>query len=217
MATGDARPRGGDGGARAAAPKWLRVSAQSEERPVPRVFDRGSPVHAYWVRRCGGFTVVDARGRRHGRVRRIERERDELVVGGRLGSRRVAAAAVQSIWPSDGIILVSDEPAGAVEATHAPASTGDETLPWFDLVAAPVVDETKTPPRQAIARPPRVARESISTVIGRVARSSAGAVRRQWRLVTLWSAKRVHTLRRQCARGLLRLAAVVEPRPPDSR
>jgi hypothetical protein len=81
---------------------------QTQRDSRPRVFGYGSPVHAYWLERCTGFALVDARGREVGRVRHADRERNELIVTRLVRTRRVPMAAVQSVSPRDGIIHVPE-------------------------------------------------------------------------------------------------------------
>ena len=205
-------------GGRTPTAKRQRVPTHSQERPAPRVFDRGSSVHAYWVRRCVGFAVVDAHGRRLGRVRRAERERDELVVARRFGSRRVAVAAVESIWPSDRIILVSDRSRRSRAPTDARSALGDETLPWFDLVgAAAAVDETEPPTHRWIRARSNHDRQTISVTIRSGIRSSTEATRRAWQRFLVWTTKQLDRARVRSARGLIRLAAAIEPRSRETQ
>jgi hypothetical protein len=163
-----------------------------------------------------GFTVVDRDGRRLGRVRRAEDETDELIVARRLGRRRVDVAAVDSIWPHEGIILVSDASNG-VSAPDRSGAAGDETLPWFDLPgAAPAADEPRKRAPHLIAVRAHEAWTTIRRAIRSGVRATSEAIGRDSRRFRVWVAERIHVTRRRCARGLIRLAAAVEPNPGDA-
>jgi hypothetical protein len=192
------------------------VRTEPQAPSLPRVFDRGSPVHAYWVRRCVGFAVVDGRGRSLGRVRRAGADGEELVVARRFGRRRVDAAAVESIWPHERIMLVS-RTGEEGSSNGTPRSMGDETLPWFDLpVAAPAAEEPRSPSIHRIRTRAQEAWNGVRPVVRRGVRSTSETARRDWRRLRVWLAERVEETRRRCARGLTRLAAVVEPHSGDS-
>ena len=163
-----------------------------------------------------GFTVVDRDGRRLGRVRRAEDEADELIVARRLGRRRVHVAAVDSIWPHEGIILVSDASNG-VSAPDRSGAAADETLPWFDLPAAvPAAHEPKKRHLHGIAVRADERWTTLRRAIRSGVRATSEAVGRDARRFRVWVAERILVTRRRCARGLIRLAAAVEPDPGDA-
>ncbi len=178
-------------------------------RPLPRVFNRGSAVHAYWVRRCVGFEAIDPTGRPLGRVHAVERDRNELVLARRFRRQNVPAVAVQSVWPTDEIVLVGDPASPAEDG----ASAGEETLAWFDLVASLPPDAVASPvdaiPRDA----PQRRWQSVRHGIG----STSSALRERRRYVADRAREAIIALRRGTAAALRWCAQAVDPDSEASR
>jgi hypothetical protein len=126
-------------------------SVRTSTRPG---FGRGSAVREYWLERCQGFSAVGTDGRPLGRVKRVElnMEGTFLRLTGVRG-RTVPLSAVDTVWPAESILLISNEECG--ERSSVMRDVGhrtrpaweDETLPWWELVAdAPHPAHSSTAP-----------------------------------------------------------------------
>ena len=207
--------------------RWRSRMSEDEGRPVlehtqhdsgPGVFERGSPVHAYWLERCTGFAVVDARGREIGRVRRADRERNELIVIRRVRKRRVSMAAVQSVSPRDTIIHVPELSRCTGPAVTPVAAVGEETLPWFDLIGGEAAsDERRNPLLGWIRQRPLTFLHTIDARTRKATRSGLVEASRIATALRHRTTKLAYELRGRCARGLIRLAHAVEPRSQENR
>jgi hypothetical protein len=97
-------------------------------------------VREYWLERCQGFSAVGTDGRPLGRVKRVElnMEGTFLRLTGVRG-RTVPLSAVDTVWPAESILLISNEECGERSVRDVGQRTRpaweDETLPWWELVA----------------------------------------------------------------------------------
>jgi hypothetical protein len=116
------------------------ASAQADTRIG---FGRGSAVREYWLERCHGFSAVGSDGRPLGRVKRIEirMEGAFLRLTG-IRAREVPVAAIDTVWPSASVLMISAERTGARSRQAAGREVDserpaweDETLPWWELFA----------------------------------------------------------------------------------
>jgi hypothetical protein len=105
-------------------------------------FGRGSAVREYWLSRCQGFSVVSADGHHLGRVKRIETQVEGTLLRlTGLRGRIFPLSAIDTVWPSASLLVISDEhvddrsevSVGAERADTHPAWTED-TVPWWELV-----------------------------------------------------------------------------------
>ena len=185
---------------------------------TPCVFERGSPVHTYWVERCAGFTVFDADGRRRGRVRRADRERSELLVVRRVRSHRVAMAAVQAVSPWERTIQVPELPRRASADVEPASHVSGDTLPWFDLPVGNVAREERDP--SPLSRGAERARRFLHIAAARThdaIRSGVAGARRISSSIGRRANELTHELRARSARALIRVAHAVEPQSHENR
>jgi hypothetical protein len=182
------------------------------EPDLPRVFGRGSPVHAYWVERCVGFTAVEADGRRLGRIRRVEPAAPEaMLVIGRFRRRTVPATAVESVWPRESVVLIAEPEANGRARAERDDRYGD-TVPWFEL--APV---DATPPEKAASAAAAARVGAVVRAAGGVTAGCGRSLRDAGRTVARWTRVRVRGLRRRTAAFLFRLARAVDAAEFDEK